>query len=100
MEAAFADYSHMHTFPEPPIESCTKVSCQTEKGRFLKACRCNIGSAFSRVDDLKNERLRWHPDRFSRCPEQSRTLFRKAADEVFVIIDAIWQRTAPGAGSN
>lgn len=92
VEAAFANYSQMLTFPEPPIEPCSKMSCRTDTSRLLEACRCNIEAAFRRVGELKKERLPWHPDRFSKCPEQNRELFKKAANEVFVVIDALCQR--------
>jgi hypothetical protein len=39
---------------------------------------------------LKGERLRWYPDRFSRCKEELRDEFCGKATEVFVVLDRLY----------
>ena len=92
VDEAFADYSGMREFPCPPVGLCSKMSCSADKSRVLPACRCNIKAAFTKLEDLRKERSRWHPDRFSRLPEEKRDLFQKMAMEVFVVVDSMWRR--------
>lgn len=92
-ETLFANYSTMQTFPQPPVRRCLNTSC-TNVTRSLRACIHSIEDAFWRIPNLniKKERLRWHPDRFSSCPEQHRELFQKMAQEVFVVLEERYQR--------
>lgn len=91
VKGAFADYTTMQNFPQPPVKACNNISCQATR-RSLQACSCNIRAAFmGTVDlDLKRERLAWHPDRFSACPEQFRVAFKHMAMEIFVVVDALY----------
>lgn len=92
VQNAFADLPNMHTCPSPPASACFKLSCLKEK-RSLHACSWNIRSAFLHTSglDLKTERLMWHPDRFSVCPEEHREAFKRMAQEVIVVVDAMWR---------
>lgn len=86
----FADYSKMDKFPAPPARACGSKSCMaTKSSRVLKACPCNIAAAFEAFSDIKVkvERVRWHPDKFSKRPEEHREVFQKMASEVFVILN-------------
>ena len=87
---AFRDYGAMQSFPAPPHSPCAKMECRTA-ARVLKACQCNIEDAFTRMDLTKAERSRWHPDKFSRVPQENREAFQAMAAEVFVVVDAMWQ---------
>ncbi|KAK4493787.1 hypothetical protein PRZ48_014972 [Zasmidium cellare] len=78
---AFANYANLQAFPQPPVRS-----------RSLTTCSCNIRAAFMELPflNLKTERRRWHPDRFSASPAQHRVVFQQMAMEVFVVIDAMY----------
>lgn len=68
VEAAFADYANITVFSEPPaIGHCMDAWCKHGE-RKLKACACQIERAFREAKvNFKLERVRWHPDRFSKC---------------------------------
>ncbi|KAK4619807.1 hypothetical protein CLAFUW4_11623 [Fulvia fulva] len=57
----------------------------------LKACTCEIRSAFWEIDShqkkLKDARLAWRPESFEHCPKQHREKFKKMAREIFVVVD-------------
>lgn len=90
--AAFDDYSKMTIFPAPPAPPCTQLAClRSSSSRALQACPCNIRAAFSDIQDLKTARVQWHPDKFSKCPESLRAGFQKKAQEVFVVVDALYK---------
>ena len=91
VEAAFADYPNMPTFPSPPSDFCGRQRCESSKDeRALGACSCAIERSFSGVADLKKERLRWHPDRFTTC--QDPKTFQKMAKEVFAVVQVMYDR--------
>lgn len=94
-ETAFASYSAMTAFPDPPVKPCVKLSCvATVKERALEACDCSMRAAFqvlamtARVNP-KKERFRWHPDKFSACTSDKKVEFQKKAKEVFVVLNGI-----------
>ncbi|KAK5125814.1 hypothetical protein LTR85_012090 [Meristemomyces frigidus] len=88
---AFLDKPNLRSFPEPPSEACTSATCAAEKkDRALKACKCTLRKIFCGPRDLKQDRIRFHPDRFSTCPEDVRGDVQKKAKEVFVVVDAIF----------
>ncbi|KAF2167158.1 hypothetical protein M409DRAFT_54353 [Zasmidium cellare ATCC 36951] len=91
IKGAFADYTTMQTFPQPPVQACNNISCQATR-RSLQACSCNIRAAFMGTPDLslKKERLAWHPDHFSACSEQYHVAFKQMAMEIFVVVDAMY----------
>lgn len=94
MAAAFADYSRMESFPTPPaLGPCSStIACGAET-RMLKPCRCQIRHAFTttNIQNLKMERLRWHPDRFAKAPEEVREYCQKAANEIFIVVDRMYR---------
>lgn len=83
--------SHRETmtrFPEPPAWPCPS-NCQTNL--ILKACPHTIARLYraSGADlrqTLKEEKKKWHPDRFQRCPEPWRQEMVAKAQEMFKII--------------
>ena len=89
----FADRSAMTTFPQPPVLPCIDRRCaaQDKSRRALKACPCNVWSAFNTTEtkELKKERLEWHPDRFEQCGKvgvEERRPWQRMATEVFTAI--------------
>ncbi|KAF2111107.1 hypothetical protein BDV96DRAFT_690527 [Lophiotrema nucula] len=87
------------TFPYLPatITTCKIQYCIGVKAdpAGLKACKHDVerlfrASGMYSVAWLRQERLRWHPDRFGRlCEENFRDVGRKLAEEVFKIIDVL-----------
>lgn len=94
VEKSFLDLSTMSDFPTFPSSSCAKLTCSSSaKNRKLEACGCDIEAAFRTTigfpASLKTERIRWHPDKFARCPEDLRGDFIAMACEVFVVIERL-----------
>ena len=90
---AFVDRSTMTSFPQPPMWSCTRVTCnkQFQCDRALESCDCNIGVLFRGMEakELTKERNEWHPDRFEQCGRvkmEERRLWQKMASEIFIVI--------------
>jgi hypothetical protein len=89
------------TFPylPPAVTTCTLPSCELLKSdpQSIKACRHDVevlmrASGLYSYEWLRQERLRWHPDRFGRlCDESWRELGKKMAEEMFKIIDALME---------
>lgn len=89
------------TFPylPPAITKCALPSCELLKSDPLsiKACRHDVellmrASGLYSYEWLRQERLRWHPDRFGRlCDEQWREEGKKMAEEMFKIIDSLME---------
>ncbi|KAK4547654.1 hypothetical protein LTR36_000611 [Oleoguttula mirabilis] len=88
---AFLDKPNLRAFPQPPAEPCTNESCASENGCALKACKCNLRKIFSGPRSLKQDRLKFHPDRFASCPEDVRDEIQQKAKEVFVVVDAMFR---------
>ncbi|MCJ1441895.1 MAG: hypothetical protein MMC23_002387 [Stictis urceolatum] len=93
VDAAFADLPNLVEFPEPPFKKCARVECQGQ--RSLRACRCCVERAFRDrkifPEGVRRERLRWHPDRFAVCGEGVRAEMQGKAQEVFVVVNEIWE---------
>ncbi|KAK0286381.1 hypothetical protein LTR91_009091 [Friedmanniomyces endolithicus] len=85
---AFKDKTAMRAFPEPPTEPCSDLTCASTS-RTLKACKCNIKKCFVGRSTLKTDRLQFHPDKFSAVPEDVREQVKKAAGEVFVVVNGM-----------
>ncbi|TKA65157.1 hypothetical protein B0A55_10976 [Friedmanniomyces simplex] len=75
---AFKDMAQMRVFPEPPCEPCSDLGC-------------NIAKCFEGRSTLKTDRLLFHPDRFSSVPEDVRETIRRAANEMFVVVNGMYQ---------
>ena len=88
VDAAFADYASMSVFTKPPaLGFCEKASC-SQGERKLEACECQIEQAFRKAKVvLKTERLRWHPDRFSKHPEMV-----AKAEAVFKVANRMYEK--------
>jgi hypothetical protein len=88
-------------FPYLPaaVTVCALPSCELLKAELLsiKACRHDVemlmrASGLYSYEWLRQERLRWHPDRFGRlCDEAWREDGKKMAEEMFKIIDALME---------
>jgi hypothetical protein len=81
----------MTRFPDPPFWPCT-FGCQPNG--VLKPCAHSIKRLFEASGaDLKTllekERLKWHPDKFERCPAASREHLKAKAGELFKLIQTL-----------
>ncbi|KAK0844884.1 hypothetical protein LTS02_015510 [Friedmanniomyces endolithicus] len=85
---AFKDKTAMRAFPEPPTKTCSDLTCASTS-RTLKACKCNIKKGFAGRSTLKTDRLQFHPDKFSAVPEDVREQIKKAAGEIFVMVNGM-----------
>jgi hypothetical protein len=93
IDDALADHSKMRTLPTPPAWPCNNLDCKRNKAngtRILEACPCCIRYIFQ-GRDFKNELLRFHPDKFSRCPEEVEDQIQKMAKEIFVVVDEMYK---------
>ncbi|KAK5708923.1 hypothetical protein LTR17_020251 [Elasticomyces elasticus] len=88
----------MKEFPQAPSEPCSEADCAAnEKTRALRACRCNITKIFSSRNkaELKMDRVRYHPDKFSTVPGQHRDQIQQAAKEVFSVVQEMYTSRQP-----
>ncbi|KAF2188693.1 hypothetical protein K469DRAFT_724582 [Zopfia rhizophila CBS 207.26] len=86
-------------FPYLPaaLTTCALAQCIATKSEAdgLRACRHDVekllrASGLYSYEWLRQERLRWHPDRFGRlCEESWRETGRKLAEEMWKIIDEL-----------
>lgn len=91
VDTLLADYATLTAFPTPLAWPCSNLACaETRTTRVLAACPCNIKYLFECTRDLKTERLRFHPDRFSKVPEHVRESFKQMAHEIFVVVDDLY----------
>lgn len=90
----------------PAVTTCSLPSCELHKSepQGIKACKHDVevlmrASGLYSYEWLRQERLRWHPDRFGRlCDERWRESGKKMAEEMFKIIDALMEELRLGAG--
>ncbi|KAF1976194.1 hypothetical protein BU23DRAFT_42747 [Bimuria novae-zelandiae CBS 107.79] len=81
----------------PTVTTCVQPVCALQKAdpNGLRACKHDVerllrASGTYGYEWLRQERLRWHPDRFGRlCAEEWRDEGRKLAEEMFKIIDIL-----------
>lgn len=88
VDRAFSDYSAIKIFPEPPTTgNCSKPACVASQAqRALNACPCDVETAFTVLQlPLKEARLAWHPDRFSKCADELRESF-----QVCLVLTTSW----------
>lgn len=95
----FADYSALATFPSPPAPKlrCRKLDCsKSQAKRELGICHDDIEQAFVKLGlaSFKEERLRWHPDRFVRSQDQEK--MQRMAKVVFQIVNELYRRERLG----
>ncbi|KAF2731637.1 hypothetical protein EJ04DRAFT_363547 [Polyplosphaeria fusca] len=89
----------LRTFPylPPAITTCMLQSCAAPKADpfGLRACKHDVerllrASGLYSFEWLRQERLRWHPDRFGRlCAEEWREAGKKLAEEMFKIVGSL-----------
>lgn len=94
-DAVLINFAELKFFPKPPVSgTCDKHSCVAGKEtRALEACPCDIQAVFEMLKStvsLKDERRKWHPDRFSACQEDKREKFQEVAKEIFILVDAMY----------
>jgi hypothetical protein len=95
-------------FPYIPnsITSCTLPSCKILKSDLdgIQACQHDVerllrASGLYSYEWLRQERLRWHPDRFGRlCEESWREAGKKMAGEMFKMIHALMEELKVAEG--
>lgn len=96
-----ATAAFLTTFPYLPraMTICALPSCERLKSEPLsiKACRHDVevmlrASGLYEYEWLRQERIRWHPDRFGRlCAEEWREDGKRMAEEMFKIVDALME---------
>ena len=94
VEEQLADHAEMTSFPSPPsIGGCYSDGCVAKShDRISVSYDCQIEVAFDNADvNLKLERLRWHPDKFSACKEEMRDEWVKGAGEVFRVVNGMYE---------
>ena len=91
VEEAFKDYTTLSSFPSPPASACSKPTCKSET-RALAACACDIrqGLGHLTASQLKDTRVLFHPDKFSKCREDLVEGFKKKANAVFVVVNSMY----------
>ncbi|KAI7360826.1 hypothetical protein KC354_g8561 [Hortaea werneckii] len=97
-------YRSLRAFPAPPPIPCPTFPCcprtnnSTTTTKILNVCDVFLRETFEALsrDELRDQRIKWHPDRFSACPEGEgggyREAFQKMAGEVFVVVNGIFER--------
>lgn len=83
----------LRSFPEMSryMDSCAEEACKPMKQEYLGICSHDLarllrGSGHYTRESLKEERNKWHPDKFARfCHPESRDKLRKKAEAVFVL---------------
>ena len=94
VDTALANPSNLTAFPKPPYFLCEVRGDKCPRAA-LGLCECCIHDLFAsdgRMDDLKSLRLKFHPDKFSRCAEEVRERVQGEAAEMFKVVDAMWRR--------
>lgn len=84
-EGCFKNYAAMDKFPLPPT-----ISCNVHR---RDPCSCSIKAAFETLPNLnlKKERFKWHPDKFSACKPENKDGFQKEAQKIFVVLEAMYE---------
>ncbi|KAF1960861.1 hypothetical protein CC80DRAFT_266203 [Byssothecium circinans] len=89
----------LSSFPylPPAVTRCSLPACAIHKSdpQGLRACKHDVerllrASGLYSYEWLRQERIRWHPDRFGRlCEERWREEGKRLAEEMFKIIDIL-----------
>ncbi|KAF1832698.1 hypothetical protein BDW02DRAFT_570787 [Decorospora gaudefroyi] len=98
------------TFPYLPstITTCALTACSILKSEpdSIHACQHDVekllrASGLYSYEWLRQERLRWHPDRFGRlCEERWRETGKKLAGEMFKLMSVLIEKTGDGREAN
>lgn len=88
--------SHVETltlFPDPPFRPCTEATPCLDN-TILRACPHSMKKLYQASgrqykELVQIERRRWHPDRFAKCPMESREEVQRKATELFKIVDRL-----------
>lgn len=95
-------YRTLQAFPAPPPIPCSASPCCTRTGtqRILKFCDEYLRKTFATLskDELRIQRIKWHPDRFSACPGAAAHVgaYKRMAGEVFVVVNAVYEEKMRG----
>ncbi|KAI6913471.1 hypothetical protein KC318_g3794 [Hortaea werneckii] len=93
-------YRTLQAFPAPPPIPCSTPQCCTRTGtqRILKICDKSLRETFKTLskEELRIQRVKWHPDRFSACPEPHREAYKGMAGEVFVVVNEVYEKKMSG----
>lgn len=93
LDFAFVNIANLTDLPEPPAFTCMNRECETRKHeRALAACACNIRTLFA-GRNVKAERLRFHPDKFSSVAVEVREMIQRKAKEMFVTLDTMYRES-------
>ena len=65
---------------------------------MLKVCDKFLRETFKTLskDELRIQRIKWHPDRFSACPGPYVEAYKKMAGEVFVVVNEVYEKKMMG----
>ncbi|KAI7082267.1 hypothetical protein KC356_g8522 [Hortaea werneckii] len=97
-------YRTLQSFPAPPpipcptFPCCAQTNSTSSTAKILNVCDVFLRETFEALsrNELRDQRAKWHPDRFSACPEGEgggeREAFRKMAGEVFVVVNGVFER--------
>lgn len=98
VEEDFKDYTILSSFPSPSASACSKPTCKSET-RALAACAFDIRQCLRHLtaSQLKDLRVLFHPDKFSKRREYVVEDFKKKANAVFVVINAMYNETKRSA---
>lgn len=90
IDRALANPSKLRAFPQPPRWVCERERAggPCAKHAFW-LCGCVLSSLFQ-GRDLKAERFRFHPDKYSRVPEAARQAVQREAGEMFKWVDGMY----------
>ncbi|KAF2097746.1 hypothetical protein NA57DRAFT_56930 [Rhizodiscina lignyota] len=100
-DSVLANKETMTSIPTAPWWPCSVPSC--EKLESLHACQHSLDQLFRCADGyngldlgsvLKEEWRRWHPDKFSRCPEAARKSIMKETTVIFQVIGNLLDKAA------
>lgn len=84
VDTCFANYAAIDKFPHLPVKKHDKVIWEKEVAALFRSMPGL---------NLKKERLRWHPDRFSACTPVKVQEYKRLAQEVFVVLDQMYSES-------
>ncbi|KFY22844.1 hypothetical protein V491_02697 [Pseudogymnoascus sp. VKM F-3775] len=95
-DIAFRNKGSMTKFPFPPLPRCTDINCVAFTESPAPACKHNVkqflkSSGHFTMEFLKDEKNRWHEDRFTLCRDDLKPQFRRLANSLFVILNPLYE---------
>lgn len=83
----------MLAFPKLPLWKCTEPGCQVTPPLYSCHHIVKLMFHFSEKgyeEELKQARVQWHPDKFTRCGEHVRKEIMEAVEEFAKILNGLW----------